>query len=271
MATKISLKQLGEDVLKFIGKGGNSSLDKAIISNVVCGAAPSGTLFKEGQTFTEFAEKLLRKDITPTISTSFSGAGLKEVGTTINGTTMKLSITNLNAVTVPINEIRFYVNNTLVDSQSFVPGQSGYQYIYPNQISENTAVKAELMFNTNQKVSGSGSFTFVYASYYGATTLSSISDSDATSLAVSFSKSIKNTKAFTWVNITLDDERFCYIFPASFGLLTSIKDGNGFSQLEGYTKVTVNLTSPINGDIVSYHVYFLTDSVTGSGFKQIYA
>ena len=150
MATKISLKQLGEDVLKLIGKGGNSSLDKAITSNVVCGAAPLGTLFEEGQTFTEFAEKLLRKDITPTISTSFSGAGLKEVGTTINGTTMKLSITNLNAVTVPINEIRFYVNNTLVDSQSFVPGQSGYQYIYRNQISENTAVKAELMFNTNQ-------------------------------------------------------------------------------------------------------------------------
>ena len=61
------------------------------------------------------------------------------------------------------------------------------------------------------------------------------------------------------------------MFPASFGLLTSIKDGNGFSQLEGYIKTTVNLTSPINGDIVSYHVYFLTDSVTGSGFKQIYA
>lgn len=73
MATKISLKQLGEDVLKLIGKGGNISLEKDIISNVVCGAAPSGTLFKEGQTFTEFAEKLLRKDITPTISTSFSG------------------------------------------------------------------------------------------------------------------------------------------------------------------------------------------------------
>ena len=40
MATKISLKQLGEDVLKLIGKSGNSSLDKAIMSNVVCGAAP---------------------------------------------------------------------------------------------------------------------------------------------------------------------------------------------------------------------------------------
>jgi hypothetical protein len=270
MATKISLKQLGEDVLKLIGKGGNISLEKDIISNVVCGAAPSGTLFKEGQTFTEFAEKLLRKDITPTISTSFSGVGLKEVGTTVNGIIMNLCITNLNSVTVPINEVRFYVNNSLVNSQTFIQEQQNYQYIYSNEISENTSAKAELVYNTDQKVSGSGSFTFVYASYYGATTLSSISDVEASSLAALFIKSIKNTKSLTWENIILDDERFCYMYPSSFGLLTSIKDGNGFSQLEGYTKVTVNLTSPINGDIVPYYVYFLADSVTGSGFKQIY-
>lgn len=271
MATKISLKQLGEDVLKLIGKGGTSSLDKDIISNVVCGAASSGTLFKEGQTFTEFAEKILRKDITPTISVSFSGAGLKEVGTTVNGTTMKMNITNLNSVTVPINEIRFYINNSLVNSQSFVQGQSNYQYIYPNQIIENTSAKAELVFNTNQKISENSSFTFVYASYYGSTALSSISDAEASSLAISFSKIIKNTKAFTWENVTLNDERFCYMFPVSLGQLSSIKDGNGFSQLEGYTKVIVNLTSPMNGNIVPYNVYLLTDSVTGSGFKQIYA
>lgn len=270
MATKISLKQLGDDVLKLIGKGRTSSLDKDIISNVACGAAPSGTLFKEGQTFTEFAEKLLRKDITPIISTSFSGAGLKEVGTTINGTTMKLNITNLSSVTVSIDEIRFYANNSLVNSQSFVPGKSSYQYIYSNQISENMTVKAELIYNTDQKVVGNENFTFVYASYYGTTALSYISDLDATSLANLFTKNIKNTKSLTWENITLNDERFCYMYPVSLGELTSIKDGNGFSQLEGYTKTTVNLTSQINGDIVSYYVYFLTDSVTGSGFKQIY-
>lgn len=271
MATKISLKQLGDDVIKLIGKGGTSSLDKDITSNVACGAAPSGTLFKEGQTFTEFAEKLLRKDITPTISTSFSGAGLKEVGTTVNGTTMKLNITNLSSVTVSINEIRFYANNSLVNSQSFVPGQSSYQYIYSNQISENMTIKAELIYNTDQKVVGSGNFTFVYASYYGTTALSYISDLDATSLANIFAKNIKNTKSLTWENITLNDERFCYMYPASLGELTSIKDGNGFEQRTGYTLSIVDIVSPINRDIVSYYVYLLTDSATGSGFKQLYS
>ena len=270
MATKISLKQLGEDVFKLIGKGGTSSLDKDIISNVVCGAVPSGTLFKEGQTFTEFVEKLLRKDITPTISTSFSGAGLKEAGTAVNGTTMKLSITNLSSVTVPINEIRFYINNSLVNSQSFVSEKPNYQYIYSNQIIENTSAKVELVYNTNQKISENGSFNFVHASYYGPTALSSISDAEVSSLAISFSKTIKSTKAFTWENITLNDERFCYMYPVSLGELASIKDGNGFSQIEGYSKFTANLTSPINGDIIKYYIYLLTDATTGSGFKQIY-
>ena len=60
MATKISVKQLGDDILALIGKGGGASLEKEIISNTVCGAAPSGTRFPQGQTFTEFAEKILR-------------------------------------------------------------------------------------------------------------------------------------------------------------------------------------------------------------------
>ena len=40
MATKISVKQLGDDILALIGKGGGASLEKEIISNTVCGAAP---------------------------------------------------------------------------------------------------------------------------------------------------------------------------------------------------------------------------------------
>lgn len=271
MATKISLKQLGNEVLALISGSKNASLEKEIISNTGCGAAPSGSIFPQGQTFTQFAEKILRKDITPTISTSFSGTGVKEMGTSVNGTTMALKITNLGAVTVPINEVRFYVNNALVDSQAFVDGKSDYKYAYGDPISVNTSVKAELLYQTNQKSSGSGNFSFVYASYYGVTALPSISDTDATSLATSFSKSIKAVKSLNWENITLADERFCYMYPASFGALSSIKDGNGFSQIDGYIVSTVNLTSPVNGNIVQYFVYLLKDSATGTGFKQIYS
>ena len=60
------------------------------------------------------------------------------------------------------------------------------------------------------------------------------------------------------------------MYPKSFGVLTSIKDGNGFNQLDGYTKLEVNLTSPVSGDVVPYYVYVLTDATTGTNFKQIY-
>ncbi len=252
------------------GSGGSSVLEKNITSNVVIGAAPAGTLFPEGQTFTEFVEKIARKDITPTISTSFGGAGLKEIGTTVNGSIMSLNITNLSSVTVPINQIRFYDGNSLLKTIDYVAGKSEYNFTYTQAITTNTTLKAELVYSGSSKVSGTGKFEFVYASYYGATTLSTINSSQATALATLFTKSVKNTRALTWENITLNDERFCYMYPKSFGALISIKDGNGFSQLEGYTRLEVNLTSPMNGDIVPYYVYVLTDATTGTNFKQIY-
>lgn len=89
-------------------------------------------------------------------------------------------------------------------------------------------------------------------------------------LLLTFAKDVKNTKAFTWDNITLNDEKFCYMYPASLSELSSIKDGNGFNQTDSYTKYTVKVTSPISGDVVQYYVYLLTDSATGIGFKQVY-
>lgn len=250
--------------------GGSSTLEKNITSNVVIGAAPAGTLFPEGQTFTEFVEKIARKDITPTINTSFSNAGLKEIGTTVNGSLMSLNITNESSVTVPINQIRFYNGNNLLKTIDYVKGKSDYNFTYNQAITTNTTLKAELVYNGGTKINGTGKFEFVYASYYGATALSTMNSTQATALATLFTKNVKNTKALTWENITLNDERFCYMYPKSFGTLISIKDGNGFSQLEGYTKLEVNLTSPMNGDIVPYYVYLLTDATTGTNFKQIY-
>lgn len=270
MATKISLKQLGQDILDLLNKSGDAKLEKEIISNVTVGAAAAGSTFPKAQTFTEFAEKILRKDITPTISTSFSGSGVKEIGTTVNGSTIVLNITNIGQVTVPINEINFYDGNTLLATQPYQDGTTSYQYVYNQSITNDKTLKAELIYNTNQKTSGQGSFTFVYASYHGKTALPTLTAGDANNLMNSFAKELKTNKALTWDNITLNDERFCYMYPKSLGPLTSIKDGNGFSQMDSYTRLELNLTSPINGDNVDYYVYLLTDATTGTGFKQIY-
>lgn len=253
----------------------SAELERDITSNVDCGAAPKGSFFPEGMTFTEFAEKILRKDIVPTISTSFSNSGVKQVGSTVNNTLMKLTITNLADVTVGVDTIDFYIGTTLVDSQPFVAGQNVYQYNYTTPITSNTpttiTAKAVLTYQTSKKAQGTGNFVFVYPSYSGVTKLATITDADATGFQTTFTKNVKTAKGYTWNNITVNDERFCYMYPKSMGALTSIIDGNGFSQMDSYTRFTVNVTDSTTGNIEPYYVYLLTDPTTGTGFKQVYA
>lgn len=192
------------------------------------------------------------------------------MGTTVNGTTMKLTINNLSAVTIPIDTIDFYVGNALVNHQNFVTGQSVYTFVYNNPITTNTTCKVKLFYN-GTSAEGSGTFTFVYGSFTGVTNVSSIDDAIATGFTSTFTKNIKSAKGYTWDNINVNDQRFCYMYPQSMNPLTSIKDGNGFENIGSYTRYDVNITYPTNGVNVPYYVYLLTDATTGTGFKQVYA
>lgn len=275
MASKVYLSQLSQDVIDFIqnngGADGGGSLTETIISNAACGAAGAGTIFPAYTSFTDFAKKLLLKDIAPTISTTFSGAGVHEVGTSVNGSTITVNISNLSSVTLPINEIRFYDGSLLLMTIPFQKDKASYSYTYTETIKNNKTLTAEIIYNDTQKVSSKGSFTFVYASYYGITNVSAVDAKTAEQFMSTFTKSVKTTKALNWNNISLSDQRFCYLYPASLGDLSSIKDGNGFEQLSGYTKTQMNLTTPIDGSVVKYNCYLLTDAVTGSGFSQNYS
>ena len=260
---------------KLVVLGGGAKLENDITSNVDCGAAPKGSFFPEGMTFTEFAGKILRKEIVPIISTSFSNVGNKQVGSTVASTLMKLTITNLADVTIPVDKVEFYIDNTLVDTQAFVVGQSTYQFNYTTPITSNVpttvTAKAILTYDTTKKVQGTGKFVFVYPSYTCVTALATITDADATTLANTATKVIKTTKGYTWNNINVNDERFCYMYPQSQGALASIVDGNGFSQMDSYTRFSVNVTDPTTSNVEPYYVYLLTDPTTGTGFKQVYA
>lgn len=269
MATKITLKQLADDIVELL-TGGGGALEKDITSNVTVGAATSGSKFPKGQSFTEFAEKILRTDVMPAFNFSASGAGTKEIGTSVNGSTLTLSITNLASVTVPIEKVEFYAGTTLLDTKTFVSGQANYTYVYSPTISANLTLKAKLYYN-NTSAEKSSSFAFIYGKFYGVTNVASMNDAIATGLIPGFTKVVNNQKGLSWTGVNLVDQKFCYMYPTSLGALSSIKDGNGFSQIEGYTRYTVNLTYPTDNASVSYYVYLLNDPTTGSGFSQIYA
>ena len=243
--------------------GGDSKLIRNVKANVSAGAISSGDTVLKDTTFTEFVEKLLIKEVAPAISFTSSQSGVLEVGTTVTNPTLRLQINSLGTGT-PTN-INFYVGSTLVDTQPYVPGTNVYTYSYVGTITSTSSTKVTLDYNksdnTPATLTATKSYIFVYASYYGPISMATPTDTDVKALT----KNVKNTKAFTYNNIALNDERICYAYPVSFGNLTSIKDANNFEYISSYTKYTMTI------DSVSYNVYVLTDPITATGFKQIYS
>lgn len=242
------------------GGGGDASLESDVTSNLAVGAIPSGTTLEEGTTFTEFVQKLLITEIAPTTTFTASGSGVKEVGTSVTPT-LTLVI-NTKGTGTPTS-IKFYDGSTLLDTQAYVDGTNSYSFTM-DAVTTTKTVKGVLEYkksdNTNASIEKSATYTFVMASYYGAVTTA---PTDKAGI-IALTKNVKNTKAQT-ATFTLSNQRSCYCYPASFGNLTSIKDANNFEYLSSYTKTNVTV------DEVSYNVYTLTDPVTATGFKQVYA
>ena len=89
----------------------------------------------------------------------------------------------------------------------------------------------------------------VYASYIGVI--------DSAYEVSSLNKIVKNTKAYTY-KYSMSNQRIVYLYPSSFGELTSIKDENNFENLDSFAKTLIT----ING--VSYIEYKLINTASNS-------
>lgn len=250
------------------GGSGNANLTEDITSNTTCGAAPAGTFFPNGMSFTDFAKTILIKEIAPSINVTATNSGVHLVKDTINGTTVTLNINSLGTSTP--TSIEFYLDGTLIDTQPYVAGQSSYVTNYATTITSNVPVTntviGKLIFNKSDgnasSVQGSKTFVFVYPSFFGTTSLdaTTVTDTDIKAMAV-----LKLTnKSYTATGVTMSNERTLFAYPQTYGNLSSIKDANNFEYLQSYTKVVKTI------DGVSYNVYVLTDPVTVVNFKQAY-
>ena len=106
-------------------------------------------------------------------------------------------------------------------------------------------------------ISSSGTVRAYALSYYGVISSQEVDDISALNSRLSSSKSYTYTTDLT-------NQRIVYMYPKSFGGLTSIKDANNFDYINSYTQTT----STYNG--VEYYIYVLTDPVTITNFKQIF-
>ena len=196
-------------------------------------------------------------ELWPTTMSVSGGGGVYEIGTT-QSVTIRVTITRDGETVTPTS---LKINGEDVDAS-----QTSFTYS-----ATSTTTYTVTAIANGVTLTGSTTVTFVYASYFGVVD-STFSESDLASLSVDgLTKLVRSSKSYTGT-ASLSNQKTIYIYPQSFGTLSSIKDANNFDYINSYTRVsyTTNQWS-LNGDSVAYYVYYLTDPTTVTSFTQTFA
>lgn len=106
-------------------------------------------------------------------------------------------------------------------------------------------------------ITSSGTIRAYALSYYGVIDGSEFIDTNG------LTSKLRTSKSDT-ITMSLTNQRIIYMYPKSFGNLTSIKDANNFDYINSYTLSNATVND------VEYNIYILTDPVTINNFKQIF-
>lgn len=181
---------------------------------------------------------------------------------------------NVTKKTENIKEVRFYVDNVLVNTDTTHPngGLVSYTYTFtsPTNTTFNVKIECEDIKGATSKVSANTNIYFVGKSYYG------VIESDGSPFAVTedlikgLSKTkVKIKKALTYQNINATFGRIVYAYPKNLpsgGALTSIKDqGTGWSVFDSYTSQEITI------DGIIYLCYYMIDAGGFDGVTMIFA
>lgn len=240
--------------------GSGSELTEDVTSNVVVGNIKSGDKLTTGTTFTEFVKKLLVKEVLPVGNLTAYKSGLNLKGSTVTTPQIKIDITLGSGA---VQKVEFYRDGTLEQTENYVSGINSYQY-NTTDVTIDTTIQAKLYYTqkdgtTTGVLTYTKSYKFMNNSYFG------VCDNIPTAADIlTLTTNLKDIKGFTGTANPVY-QHVVYAYPASLGNLTTIKDQNNFEYINSYTKTTLTVNSE------SYNVYYLTDKVTATGFKQIYS
>ena len=242
--------------------GGDASLESDVKSNMAVGAIASGTTLPEGTTFTEFVQKLLITEIAPTFAFSISKSGNVAYGGSYTET-LTLTVSNMGTAK-SITKVEFYEGSTKVSTATASP----YTYTMGTATTDSTTFKAIVTYvksnDATDTQTKTASINFYYNKFYGG--VSDLNPSEATVEALT--SALATGKGGTY-SFTVSAGRICYAYPKSLGALSSIKDGNGFSLFDSFTRTEQTYTQ--NSTSVAYYRYVLTDPTTVSGYSVIFA
>lgn len=233
---------------------------------------------KKNQTFNnatmqEMFDMLLHPYEKPTMT-----LGINPTKTIYNKVTETLTSITINAnvtkKTENIKEVRFYVNNVLVNTDTAHPngGLVSYTYTFasPTNTTFNVKIECEDIKGATSKVSANTNIYFVGKSYYGVVESNGSPFAITESLIKGLSKTeVKIKKALTYKNINATFGRIVYAYPKNLpsgGALTSIKDqGTGWSVFDSYTSQEITI------DGITYLCYYMIDAGGFDGVTMVFA
>ena len=249
------------------GSGGSAELESDVTANTTVGAIASGQTLAQGTTFTEFVQKLLISEVAPTVGFSISKSGNVAKGTSWTET-LTVNVSAMGSAK-KIKTIAWYEGSTLLQTDTIDSTTTGsWTYTMGTATTDSTTFKAIVTYtksdDTDTSVTKTASISFYYNKFYGG--VSDLNPSEATVEALT--SALATGKGGTY-SFTVSAGRICYAYPKSLGALTSIKDGNGFSLFDSFTRTEQTYTQA--GDSVVYYRYVLTDATTVSGYSVTFA
>lgn len=249
------------------GSSGGGELEADVTSNITVGAIPAGTTLTEGTSLTELFQKLLISEVAPTIGFSISKSGNVAKGGSYTET-LTVNVSNMGSAK-KIKTIAWYEGNTLKQTDTIDSTTTGsWTFTMPTATTDTTTFKAVVTYtksdNNDTSVTKTASITFYYNKFYGA-----VNDLEPTEATVEALTSALATGKGGTYSFTVSNGRICYAYPKSLGALTSIKDGNGFSLFDSFTRTEQSYTQA--GDTVAYYRYVLTDATSVASYTVIFA
>lgn len=181
---------------------------------------------------------------------------------------------NVTKKTENIKEIRFYVDNVLVNTDTAHPngGLVSYTHTFttPTNTTFNVKIECEDIKGATSKISANTNVYFVGKSYYGVVEDDGTAFAITESLIKGLSKTeVKIKKALTYKNINATFGRIVYAYPKNLpsgGALTSIKDqGTGWSVFDSYTSQEITI------DGITYLCYYMIDAGGFDGVTMVFA
>ena len=227
---------------------------------------------KKNQTFTnatlqEMFDMLLHPYEKPTMTLGINPA--KTIYDKVTETLASITINaNVTKKTENIKEIRFYVNNVLVNTDTTHPngGLVSYTHTFasPTNTTFNVKIECEDIKGATSKVSANTNVYFVGKSYYGC--LPEGTTFDEASIKT-LNTVLKRELKYKYSGITTTGTNLYHIVlcqPKEFGIITSVKDALNFEYIQDYTVRDIII------DGIYYTLMYLTNPVSVTDFLQDY-